>query len=441
MWEWDSGRGHIVYNGFSMKTSVYQELAWRGFIKQQTSPEVENLLDRQRVKCYLGFDPTARSLHLGSLVPIMGLAHLQKAGHALLLLMGGATGMIGDPSGKSEERRLLTPEAVRENMDSIRRQLERFFSFTGDNAAVMINNADWTAKFSYLDFLREVGKHITVKDMLEKESAKRRLEREQSISYTEFSYMILQAHDFLHLHDELGCSLQVGGDDQWGNITLGIDLVRKLRGREVFGLTFPLLTTAGGEKFGKTEQGTNVWLDAQLTTPYRLYQYLVNTDDRDVVARLKLFTFLSREDILQLAEATAQAPQERRAQKALAREVIALLHGADAADAAAKASQVVFSEEIGAVPEEVFRDVFADAHTATAPAASLQTGLGLVDALVLAGLAKSRNEGRRLAEQGGVYLNNRKAAPEQKITTAQLLFGRWLLLRKGRQSTCLLKFE
>jgi tyrosyl-tRNA synthetase len=355
--------------------------------------------------------------------------------------MGGATGMIGDPSGKSEERKLQTPEAIGGNIDGVRRQLRKFFSFEGDNAAVMVNNADWTAKFSYLEFLREVGKHITVKDMLEKDSAKRRLEREQSISYTEFSYMILQAHDFLHLHDKLGCRLQAGGDDQWGNITLGIDLIRKLRGKEAFGLTFPLLTTAAGEKFGKTEKGANVWLDPALTTPYRFYQYFINVDDKDVERYLKLFTYLPQEDIQALGLLTSVHPEQRQAQKKLAREVTSLVHGAAAADAVARASEVVFGEGVGDIPEDIFREVFADVQTSTFPASELAAGLAPVDALVKAGLAKSRNEARRLVEQGGVYLNNRKAGLEQKITAEGLLFGRWLLLRKGRKETCLLKFE
>ncbi|MCX5797607.1 MAG: tyrosine--tRNA ligase [Elusimicrobia bacterium] len=424
-----------------MKTPVYQELEWRGFIKQKTSPDIEGLLAQSPLKVYVGFDPTGASLHIGSLVTIMGLSHLQRAGHTPVILMGGATGMIGDPSGKTEERRLQTLETIRENMDGVRGQLRRFFSFAGPNAAVMVNNLDWTAKFSYLEFLREVGKHITVKDMLEKDSAKRRLEREQSISYTEFSYMILQAHDFLHLHDELGCRLQAGGDDQWGNITLGIDLIRKLRSKEAYGLTFPLLTTASGEKFGKTEKGTSVWLDAKLTTPYRFYQYFVNVDDKDVVGHLKLFTYLSREEIAALAEATAKTPEQRQAQKRLAHEVTALVHGAAAAESVAKASEVVFSEAVRDIPEDVFREVFADVTTAAFPAADLAAGLAPVDALVKAGLAKSRGEARRLVEQGGVYLNNRKAGLEAKITAEGLLFGRWLLLRKGRKETCLLKFE
>jgi len=435
------GVRHIVYNDFSMKTSVYHELEWRGFIKQRTSPEVERLLSRERVKCYLGLDPTAPSLHLGHLVPIMALSHLQQAGHIPIILMGSATGTIGDPSGKSEERNLLAPDTIRANAKSVRQQLQRFFSFAGANAAVMVDNADWTARFSYLDFLRAVGKHVTVKDMLEKDSARRRLERAQSLSYTEFSYMILQAHDFLHLFDQLGCVLQVGGDDQWGNITLGIALVRKLRGQEAYGLTFPLLTTAAGQKFGKTEKGTQVWLDPALTTPYRFYQYFINVDDKDVAGYLKLFTYLSCEDIRKLEEATAKTPEERRAQKTLAHEVTALVHGQAAADAVAKASEVVFGEEIRNIPEEIFREVFADAHTLTLPADTLSAGIPLVDALLKAGLAKSRNEARRVVEQGGVYINNRKAALEQKITAAELLFGRWLLLRKGRKETCLLKFE
>ena len=424
-----------------MPASIYKELEWRGFIKQKTSPKIEDLLSHKRVKCYLGFDPTALSLQLGNLIPLMALSHLQKAGHTPILLVGGATGMIGDPSGKCEERQLLAPETVRDNLDRIRLQLERFFTFEGENAAVLVDNADWTAKFSYLDFLRAVGKHLTVKDMLEKDSAKRRLAREQSLSYTEFSYMILQAHDFLHLFDEMGCVLQVGGDDQWGNITLGIDLIRKLRGKEAFGLTFPLLTTSAGEKIGKSAAGEKIWLDGTLTTPYRFYQYFVNTKDQDVVAYLKLFTFLRQDEILKLEETTMQAPEERRAQKALAREVTILVHGEAAAAAAARASEVVFSEEISSLPEALFREVFADTHAKALPASVLAQGMALTEALMQAGLAKSRNEARRLAEQGGVYLNNRKAAADRTIGTKDLLFGRWLILRKGKKETCLLSFE
>ena len=423
-----------------MTPSVYPELRWRGFIKQQTSPDIETLLSRERIKCYAGFDPTGASLHLGHLVPIMALAHMQRAGHTPIVLLGGATGMIGDPSGKSEERGLLTPETIREYQEGGRSQLERFFSFSGNNAAVMVNNADWTAKFSYLDFLREVGKHITIKDMLEKESAKRRLEREQSLSYTEFSYMILQAHDFLHLFDALGCRLELGGDDQWGNITLGIDLVRKLRSKEVYGLTFPLLTTAAGQKFGKTEKGTSAWLDPRLTSPFRFYQHLINVDDRDAVQYLKLFTFLKPDEIADLERAVASAPQQRQAQKRLAREVTALVHGDAQAEGAARASEVIFSEAIRDVPEAVFREIFADAQTRTLAASELAAGMPLVDALTKTGLAKSRNEARRLLEQGGVYLNNRKASADEKVTRTELLFGRWLLLRKGRKETCLLSF-
>ena len=421
--------------------SIYKELEWRGFIKQRTSPNIESLLSHQRVTCYSGFDPTARSLQVGNLVPLLALRHLQKAGHTPILLMGGATGMIGDPSGKGEERQLLTPEMVRENLGHIRSQMERFFSFDGDNAAVVVNNIDWTAKFSYLDFLRETGKHLTVKDMLEKDSAKSRLEREQSLSYTEFSYMLLQAHDFLHLFDERGCVLQVGGNDQWGNITLGIDLIRKLRGKEAFGLTFPLLTTAAGEKVGKSAAGEKIWLDAALTTPYKFYQYFVNTKDADVVAYLKIFTFLSREEITRLEESTAKEPEQRLAQKTLARGITALVHGQDAAGAAAKASEVIFSEEIRSIPEPVFCEVFADAPTKTLPAATLTQGLALADALISAGLAKSRNEARRVVEQGVLYINNRKATADCKITAADLIFDRWLLLRKGKRETCLLRFE
>ncbi|MBI5208621.1 MAG: tyrosine--tRNA ligase [Elusimicrobia bacterium] len=424
-----------------MASSLFDELRWRGFIAQTTSPDVAALLAAKGVRCYVGFDPSARSLHLGSLIPVMALSHLQKAGHAPIVLIGGATGMIGDPSGKSSERNLLTAELVAEYSECIRRQLGKFFSFEGENAALMVNNADWTSTFSYLGWLRDVGKYFSVKDMLEKDSVRRRLEGEKTMSYTEFSYMLLQANDFLHLHDAHGCTLQVGGDDQWGNITIGIDFVRKMRGKEVFGMTFPLLTTATGEKFGKTAKGTNVWLDPILTTPYRFYQHFYNADDKDVVRFLKLFTRLGREEIVALEVATAKAPEERRAQKALAREVTTLVHDAAQADAVAKASEVIFSEEIRGISEKLFEDVFADAHTVVFPTEGLAAGVAVVDVLARSGLAKSKGEARRLVEQGGVYLNNAKVAgPDRKVAAADLLFGRYLLVRKGKKDVCLAKF-
>jgi len=429
-----------------MADSVFNELKWRGFVAQATHPEdLSRLLDEKPLSFYVGFDPTGRSLHLGSLVPILGMMRLQKAGHTPIALIGGATGMVGDPSGKSEERSLLTPELVRENAAGVREQLSRFLDFDSKlrNAARMVNNNDWISKLSCIEWLREVGKYFTVKDMLEKDSVKSRLEREQSLSYTEFSYMIMQAYDFLHLFDAHGCLLQAGGDDQWGNITLGISYIQKLRQKQAYGLTFPLLTTAAGGKFGKTEKGTQVWLDPALTTPYKFYQYFINTDDKDVPRFLRLFTFLPKEEISRLEAAAAQAPEKREAQKVLAREATALVHGAEQAEKVARASEVIFSEEIRAVAQDIFLEVFADAHALTLPSESIKAAapLTLVDVLVQSTLAKSKNEARRLLEQGGVYVNNRKAAgADFSVKAEELLFGRFLLLRKGKKETCLVKF-
>jgi tyrosyl-tRNA synthetase len=426
-----------------MKETVFEELGWRGFIAQATHPdELARLLAAGPVSFYVGFDPTGKSLHLGSLVPVLAMMHLQRAGHTPTVLIGGATGMVGDPSGKSEERKLLTMEDVRLNGASIGRQLEKFISFSGANAARMADNSDWFSKMTCLEWLREVGKSYTIKDMLEKDSVKSRLAREQALSYTEFSYMLMQAYDFLHLFDEHGCLLQSGGDDQWGNITAGIDLIRRLRMKPSYGLTFPLLTTAAGQKFGKTEKGTHVWLDPSLTSPFKFYQHFINTDDKDIVRFLKLFTFLPKEEIARLEAALAGAPEKREAQKTLAKEATTLVHGAEAAARAIKASEVVFSDEIRSIPEDLFLEVCADATSAALPMASLAAGLPLIDLLVSASLAKSKNEARRLLEGGGVYLNNRKTSGhEQRVAKDDLLFGRLLLVRKGRKDTCLVKFS
>ena len=429
-----------------MADSVFNELKWRGFIAQAThADDLARLLDEKPLSFYVGFDPTARSLHLGHLVPILGMMRLQKAGHTPIALIGGATGMVGDPSGKSEERNLLTTEVVHENAAGVREQLGRFLDFDSKlrNAARMVNNSDWISKLSCIEWLREVGKYFTVKDMLEKDSVKSRLEREQTLSYTEFSYMIMQAYDFLHLFDAHGCLLQAGGDDQWGNITMGISYVQKLRQKQAYGLTFPLLTTSTGRKFGKTEKGTQVWLDPALTTPYKFYQYFINTDDKDAVPFLKLFTFLGQEEIDRLGTEAAAAPQERKAQKTLAREITTLVHGAEQAEKVAKASEVIFSEEIRGIPQDIFMEVFADAHALTLPLEALKSAapLTLVDVLVQSSLAKSKNDARRLLDQGGVYLNNRKAGGSgSSVKTEELLFGRFLLIRKGKKETCLVKF-
>src|SRR6476659_6223788 len=309
-------------------TKLFDELQWRGLVSEAT----ESLADafaRERVTGYIGFDPTASSLHVGSLLTVMGLARLQRFGHAPIAIVGGGTGMIGDPSGKSQERVLLSADQIDVNVAGIRAQLERFLDFgTVVNAARIVNNADWLGTIDLVSFLRDAGKHFTVNYMLQKESVSRRLESEDGISFTEFSYLVLQAYDFLQLFDRYGCTLQMGGSDQWGNITAGIDLIRKVRARKAHGLVWPLMQTASGVKFGKTEAGT-VWLDPQRTSPFRFYQFWLNTEDRDVVRYLKCFTFLDRDRIDDLARATAASPEKREAQRVLAREVTGLVHGSD----------------------------------------------------------------------------------------------------------------
>ena len=313
-------------------------------VVEQISDEdaLRKSLDKETLTMYAGFDPTADSLHLGHLFPLLCLARFQRLRHRPIVLVGGATGLIGDPSGKTEERQLLTGEIIEENSTAIRKQLGRFLDFSGDNAAIMVNNAEWTKDVSYLDWLRDVGKYFSVNYMLNKESVRRRIEdRSQGISYTEFSYMLIQANDFLELYDRYGCTLQVGGNDQWGNITAGIDLIQKRRHKQAYGITFPLLTTANGEKFGKTE-GNAVWLDPEKTSPYNLYQFWIRTDDRDVIRYLKYFTFLPMEKIAELERTVAEAPEKREAQQVLAEESTGMIHGEDELKKAQKASRTLF---------------------------------------------------------------------------------------------------
>src|SRR5262245_40769715 len=324
-----------------MAAGLFEELSWRGMLSEATEG-VRDALAAGSITGYIGFDPTADSLHAGSLLTVMGLARLQRCGGSPIAIVGGGTGMIGDPSGKSQERTLLSTEQIEANVAGIRRQLERFLDFDRPgNPARIVNNADWLAKFDLLGFLRDTGKYFTVNYMLQKESVNRRLESEDGISFTEFAYLLLQARDFLELFDRYKCTLQMGGTDQWGNITAGIDLVRKLRAQRVHGLVWPLMTTSSGAKFGKTEAGA-VWLDPKRTSPFRFYQFWLNTDDRDVDRYLKCFTFMSREEIEALARATAERPQDREAQRALARRVTAVVHGDEQVQRAERAAQVLF---------------------------------------------------------------------------------------------------
>src|SRR6187200_1341332 len=337
--------------------SLYDELKWRGLVYDATEGARE-ALSREAITGYIGFDPTAPSLHVGSLLVVMVLAHLQRAGHSPIGLVGGGTGLIGDPSGKSTERQLLTPERVEENVEGIRKQVARFLDFDSpQNPAKLVNNADWLTKLGAIEFMRDVGKHFTVNAMLAKESVKRRTESEDGISYTEFSYSLLQAYDYLVLHDRFGCTLQMGGSDQWGNITAGMDLIRRVRGGKAHGLVMPLVTTASGTKFGKTEAGT-IWLDPALTTPYEFHQFWLNVDDRDAVKYLKFFTFLDEPRIGDLEVATAREPERRHAQRRLAQEVTLLVHGTAAVHEAEGAAEKLFRGDLRAMSEGELLQVF-----------------------------------------------------------------------------------
>jgi len=431
--------------------SLSADLGFRGLVHQVTDRAVLQRLDRGGVVTYSGFDPSAPSLHVGSLVQLCTLRRLQLAGNPPIALSGGATGMIGDPGGKVSERQLLSAEELASNVEGIRPQLEHFLDFSpsaGAARAVLVDNGDWLGAISMVDFLRDVGKHFTVNQMVAKESVRSRFEREdQGISYTEFSYMLLQAYDFLRLHEDRGCTLQVGGSDQWGNITMGVELVRKVTRDAVHGLTTPLVTKSDGTKFGKTESGT-VWLDPARTSPYRLYQFFLQSEDAVVGEHLRLFTFLPRDEIESLDELTATSPARRAAQRALATEVCALVHGRDEASGAERASAALFGEEIATLDEKTLLDVVEEAPSSVVPRSVLDggegagTGWSLVEALVGAGLVRSRSDARRAISQGGVYVNNvRETELERGLTAADLLHDRYVVLRKGRRDYHLVRVE
>ena len=420
-------------------SDLLSELTWRGLVYESTEG-VADLLASQRVTAYVGIDPSASSLHVGSLLPVMVLARAQRFGHAPLAIIGGATGMIGDPSGKSQERVLLARERLDENIAGIRAQVEGILGSLASGGVRILNNADWLGTIDLVTFLRDTGKHFTVNYMLQKDAVDRRLASEDGLSYTEFSYLLLQAYDFLHLHDTYGCSLQVGGSDQWGNITAGIDLIRRVRGAKAHGLVWPLMTTASGAKFGKTESGA-VWLDPQRTSPFRFYQFWRNTEDRDVIRYLKNFTFLERAAIDELEEATARAPEQRRAQQALAREVTAIVHGSEQVSRAERATQVLFGEEITSLSAADVLAVFEDVPSTELAASDLDAaGIGIVDLVVRVRLATSKSEARRLVQSGGVYVNNRRVADlDARIDRSGAIEGRLLVVRKGQKENHLVR--
>jgi tyrosyl-tRNA synthetase len=418
--------------------NIYDELQWRGLVSDCTdAAELNKRLAAGPITLYAGFDPTADSLHVGSLVPLLVLRRFQLSGHHPIAVAGGATGSIGDPSGKSAERQLLTRELLNANIAGVKPQLACWLDFDArGNPARLVDNADWTAQVSYLDFLRDIGKHFTVNMMVAKESIRARMEdREVGISYTEFSYMLLQAFDFYHLCKDYNCELQVGGSDQWGNITAGIDLARKKLGRHVFGLTQPLITKADGSKFGKTEAGT-VWLDARRTSVYKFYQFWINSDDRDVVRYLKYFTFLSREEIDGLEKKHFENAGAREAHRALAKAMTDLVHGEVATKEAIRASEILFGGELEGVSESTFNEIVGEVPTKDVERSQLDgVGQPLLELLVHSGLCPSKGQARKDLEGGGIYINNvREANLHRAVSNNDLLFRKHLLLRKGKRN-------
>ncbi|MBR6251852.1 MAG: tyrosine--tRNA ligase [Bacteroidales bacterium] len=417
-----------------------EELKWRGMIAEMM-PGTEEQLQKGLTSAYVGIDPTADSLHIGHLVGVMMLKHFQRAGHRPIALIGGATGMIGDPSMKSAERNLLDEQTLRHNQECIKKQLARFLDFDSDapNAAKLVNNYDWMRDYSFLNFIRDIGKHITVNYMMAKDSVKKRLSRDSSVgmSFTEFSYQLLQGYDFMYLYEHEGCRLQMGGSDQWGNITTGTDLIRKMLGGEAFALTCPLITKADGGKFGKTESG-NIWLDPEKTSPYKFYQFWLNTSDADAEKYLKIFTTLSKEEIEQLAREQAEDAGRRPMQKRLADEITTMVHGKEALDAAIEASQILFGkgsvETLHKMDEETFLSVFEGVPTFEIDRAKIEAGISVADLLTAeAAVFPSKGELRR--NIAGLQINKEKVdAAEKTIDSTALLNGKYILIQKGKKN-------
>jgi tyrosyl-tRNA synthetase len=418
--------------------SLFDDLSWRGLVHQLTDPEtLPGRIDGSGMVLYIGFDPTADSLHVGHLQQLCLLRRFQEAGHRPIALVGGGTGMIGDPSGKGEERTLLSADELDANRAGVSAQVSRFLGLEagrsgGDAGTLLVDNAEWLGATGLLDFLRDVGKLFSVNEMIRKESVRARLEeREQSLSFTEFSYMLLQAWDFLQLFDRHHCELQLGGSDQWGNITEGIDLIRRRRGAAAFGLTSPLVTKADGTKFGKTEAGS-VWLDSARTSPYEFFQFWLRTSDAEVGSFLRRFTFLAPATIEELDHDTVTRPERRQAQRALAFEVTSLVHGADEARRAERAAAVLFTAEIAGLEAETLEQALRDAPTTAVPRRELKGELTAVEALVRCGLATSRRDARQLLSQGSVHINGNRVTEDRPIDDGDLLHGRWVVLRRGR---------
>lgn len=420
-----------------------QELKWRGMIQDMT-PGTEEQLQKEMTTAYLGIDPTADSLHIGHLVGVMMLRHFQRSGHKPIALIGGATGMIGDPSGKSKERVLIDEERLRHNQEALKRQLARFLDFESDapNAAILVNNYDWMKEFSFLDFIRNVGKMITVNYMMSKDSVKRRLSGEagtDGMSFTEFTYQLLQGYDYVHLNEVHGCKLQLGGADQWGNITTGTEMIRKMSGNEVFALTCPLITKADGKKFGKTEQG-NIWLDKRYTSPYRFYQFWLNVSDEDADKYIKIFTSICKEEIDALIAEHSEAPHLRLLQKRLAKEVTVMVHGNEEYEKAVEASNILFgnatSDALRSLDEDTLLAVFDGVPRFEVPLALFEEGVKAVElATEHAAIFPSKGEMRKLVQGGGVSVNKEKLVSfDQLLTTENLLNGKYLLVQKGKKN-------
>jgi tyrosyl-tRNA synthetase len=415
--------------------TIFNEWQWRN-LRYDSTEGLEEVLAKGSVSVYNGFDPTADSLHVGHLVPMVGLARLQRFGHHPIALAGGGTGMIGDPSGRSAERNLLSAEVLAHNVEQIKVQLASILDFeVKSNPARLVNNLDWLSQISMIAFLRDVGKHFTVNYMTAKDSVQSRLDREDGLSYTEFSYMLLQAYDFLHLHDHYGCQLQAGGSDQWGNITAGVTLIRKVRGQSVHGVVYPLITRADGTKFGKTADGDSVWLDPKRTSPYRFYQFFMNIEDGNVVDMLRYYTFLGQAEVAEATLAVAERPHLREAQRRLAQEVTRMVHGESGLAKAEQATKVFFGEAMTGLGATEIREIFADAPSSTVTQADFANdGIPLVNLLESAGVAKSRGEARRLISSGGIYLNNvRVQEADQSVSLDRAIEGRYLVLRRGKK--------
>ena len=429
-----------------MIKNFVEELTWRGML-HDTMPGAEEHLNQTMRSAYIGFDPTADSLHIGNLVPIMLLAHFQRCGHKPFALVGGATGMIGDPSGKSNERNLLDEKTLRHNQECVRKQLSQFLDFSSGvkNEATLVNNYDWMKKISFLDFIRDVGKHITVNYMMAKDSVKNRLtgEATEGMSFTEFTYQLVQGYDFLHLYKNENCTLQMGGSDQWGNITTGTELIRRVAGGKGFALTCPLITKSDGSKFGKSEGG-NIWLDANRTSPYKFYQYWLNTSDEDAEKYIKIFTFLDKETIENLVKEHKETPHLRLLQKRLAEEVTVTVHSQEELDNAIKASEVLFgkstADDLKKLNEATFLDVFEGVPQAEISRADIDAGLDMIAALAAkTDFLKSNGEARRALKENSISVNKEKVGEDYMISSEDLINDKYVIINKGKKNTYILR--